>query len=201
MAEPLRWDPGAQRFRGDGGRFVTETAVRGAVEDLITQASDRLAGLTDRLKAGQITLPDWQSGMRSELKSLHSATATTAHGGKAQMAPADYGWVSGRVRNEYNYLTGFALDNAQGKPISTGRARQYAAAARQTFEEMLRRDARLRGAAFEKWVRRASESCPGCANQPKGWQPVGTLPRLGSQPCRANCRCVIQTRTVAQEAA
>lgn len=198
----LTWDSTAQRFRGAGGRFVREDAVRGAIEDVIGQASDRLAGLTDRLKSGAITLPDWQSGMRAELKNLHSATATIAHGGRLQMAPADWGWVSGRLRNEYNFLAGFALDNAQGKPISTGRARLYAESARQTFEEMKRRDARLRGSVEEKWVRRASESCAGCIEQSgRGWLPAGQLPRLSSQQCKTRCKCVIQTRPVAQEAA
>lgn len=198
----LSYDVATQRYRGAGGRFVSEQGVRDAVEHLIGQASDRAAALTDRLKAGQATLPDWEAGMRAELKNLHVVTATVAHGGKAQMSPADYGWTGARLKEQYRFLAGFAAEAAAGQPISPGRARLYAEAARQSFEEMRHRDARLRGAVQERWVRRASESCPGCVEQSgRGWVAAGQLPRLGSQSCRTHCKCLIQTRTVAQEAA
>lgn len=205
MAEfKLVYDQTAQRFRGSGGRFVAEPAVRAAVDDLVQTAGDRMATLTGRLTAGG-PLADWQSGMRAELKGLHTVLATVAHGGKAQMSPSDYGWVSGRLREQYTFLSQFSLDLAQGRLTpaqAAARAQLYAESGRLTWAEMRHRDARLRGAGEERWVRRASESCPGCvAQSARGWVAVGQLPRLGSQPCRSRCKCEIQTRPVAQAAA
>jgi hypothetical protein len=163
-----------------------------------------MAALTARLNAGG-QLADWQLGMRAELKGLHGTLATVAHGGKAQMSPADYGWLSGRLREQYTFLSQFSLDLAQGRLTpaqAEARARLYAESGRLTWTEMQHRDARLRGATEERWVRRASESCAGCVAQSgRGWVAVGQLPRLGSQPCRSRCKCQIQTRIVAQEAA
>jgi hypothetical protein len=201
MAE-TRWDAVAVRFRGPTGRFVPESAVRGAIDDLVSTAGDRLAALTDRLKGGALPLAEWQTQMAHELKLLHMATATVAHGGKAAMAPTDYGWVGSAIKRQYDYLAGFALDMAQGKPVSAGRARLYAEAARQTFEEMRHRDARTRGVEQERWVRRAAESCSGCrAQSGRGWVALGQLPRLGSQQCRTRCKCYVQTRHAPVEVA
>ena len=52
------------------------------------------------------------------------------------------------------------------------------------------------GAVEERRVLERAEHCEsdeeleGCIElSEKGWQPIGTLPRLGVSPCRSNCRC------------
>lgn len=206
MPDPvLRWDSVAGRYRTARGQFVSDLAARAAVDELLTTTAGRLEALTVRLQSGGLRLADWQEQMRGELRNVHGALATVAHGGKAQMSPADYGRLSGRLRFQYERLSVFALDLAQGRvsgPQAASRARAYARAAYLTYEGTRREDARRRGAGEEKWTRRASESCEGCKTQSdRGWVSVGTLPPLGSQPCRGNCRCVIQTRRAPGEVA
>lgn len=206
MPDPvLRWDSAAGRYRTASGRYLSDRAARAAVDELLATAAGRLEALTTRLQGGGLRLADWQEQMRGELRNVHGVLATVAHGGKAQMSPADYGRLSGRLRFQYERLSVFALDLAQGRvsgPQAASRARAYARAAYLSYAETGREDARRRGADEEKWTRRASESCSGCQDQSaRGWVPTGQLPPLGGQPCRGNCRCVIQSRRAPGEAA
>lgn len=211
MPDPvLRYDPATGRYRSAAGRFVSEDLARAAVDDLTTKAAQRMDSLTARLMGGQMRLADWQDAMRAEIQAVHGTLATVAQGGRAQMSPAAWGRLSGRLRFQYDRLAVFALDLAQGRVTeaqAVSRARSYGRSAYLTYEETRRQMAQRRGVTEEKWTRRASESCSGCQEQAArspatgGWVPAGTLPPLGSQPCRGNCRCVIQTRRAPTEAA
>jgi hypothetical protein len=206
MADSFTWDPAARRYRGPTGAFVPDAAVRQAVDAVVDGSGARLAVLTQRLVDGALDLATWQQQMAAELKALHVATATAAHGGWAQMSPADWGWVGQRLRTQYGYLRDWAADLAAGRASLDGRAvaraTLYGDAARQTYQEMTRRDARLHGGTEERRLLRATESCAGCRAQAAlGWQPAGTLAPLGSQPCLTRCRCVWDTRVAQPEAA
>jgi hypothetical protein len=198
-AQSFTYDTAAGRYRGPSGRFVPEQSVREAVDAVVDGGTQRVARLTQQLVDGALDLPGWQQQMAAELKSLHLATAVAGHGGWAQMAPADFGWVGQRLRTQYEYLRGFAADLASGaQPLdgrAVNRARLYGEAARQGYYEMQRRDGRLHGATQERRVLHAAESCAGCVAQAgRGWQPAGTLPPLGSQPCLSRCRCTWETQ-------
>lgn len=163
-----------------------------------------MAALTGRLRAGTLTVPEWQAQMAGEVKTLHVAMATAAKGGKAQMSPADYGRVGAEVKRQYQYLARFAEDVASGKQPLDGRAenraRLYGAQGSQFYGESVRQLWADKGETRERWVRRATESCPGCVEQSaRGWVGEGVLPRLGSQACKARCKCSIQSRLVRQE--
>lgn len=165
-----------------------------------------MAALTGRLRAGTIDLPTWQTGMAAEIKTLHVAMATAAKGGKAQMSPADWGRVGQRIREQYRYLDGFARGVADGRQPLDGRlvsrARLYADAGRTAYGETVRQLWADKGEVQERWLRRASESCPGCVEQSaRGWVAEGVLPALGTQQCRSRCRCEIQSRLVPLAAA
>jgi hypothetical protein len=206
MADSFTWDPIARRYRGPTGAFVPDAAVRQAVDAVVDGSAERLAGLTQRLTAGALDLATWQQQMAAELKAVHLATITAGHGGWAQMSPADWGWAGQRLRQQYAYLRDWATALAAGTAPLDGRAgaraRLYGDAARQSYEELRRRDGRLGGDTEERRVRRASESCAGCrAEAGRGWQPAGTLAPLGSQQCRSRCKCVWQTRQVRRAAA
>jgi len=181
------------------GRAVPRETVRQGVEQVIQASGARVRALSARLVAGQSTLADWQQAMVSELRALHVATATVAHGGQAQMSAADYGWTGQRLRQQYAYLRDFAAQLATGRQPLDGRVAQratlYSEAARGTFEDLTARDQGRQGQQEERWRRRASESCTGCvARAAQGWQPVGTLPGWGSMPCKVRCKCVREFR-------
>lgn len=182
------------------GRTVPVETVRQGVEQVIAKSTERVRALSERLVAGQSTLAEWQQSFALEIKQIHVAVGVVAHGGSANMSQADYGWIGQRVRNQYEYARNMAQQIASGaQPIDgrlVARAALYSDASRQTFEEMGRRDRRIRGATEERRVRRSSEGCPGCVSQAaRGWQPTGVLPALGSEACRTRCKCQWQTRT------
>lgn len=190
------WD-GAAYVRA--GRAVPVETVRQGIEQVIARSGERVRALSARVASGNLDLATWQTSMVSELKALHVATATVAHGGQAQMSQADYGWTGQRLRTQYAYLRDFAEQIASGRQPLDGRvlsrAALYSEAARGTFEDMGARDQRRGGMQEERWLRRASESCGGCVDRAgQGWQPVGTLPAWGTQPCRVRCKCSRQFR-------
>jgi hypothetical protein len=157
------FDPRIGRYRDDGGRFVTERTIRDAVDNLADLSSERMAALAQRLQAGSLTLADFQTQMMTETKSAHLAAGIAAHGGREQMAPADYGVIGRRIRDEYAFARQFAEDIASGKQPLDGRlvnrARMYGQAARSTFEAVRRRDERNRGNDEERNVLHGGDLC------------------------------------------
>lgn len=201
-----RWDAAAGRYRDAGGRYVADGVVRAAVDALLDDGTLRLQALSARLATGTLALAEWQQAMAVELKRIHLVVGTAAHGGWAHMAPADYGWIGQRLRTQYAYLQAFAAQVASGaQPLDgrvAARAELYAQAGRATFEELRRRDMRLRGVTEARRVLHAAEHCAGCVGAAaQGWQPLDEVPPIGAFECRSRCRCTLQYRTRAEEAA
>jgi len=194
------WSPASGRYHDqDTGRFVSNLAINQAVDSVIAQAATHLAGLTQQLQSGAITLADWQAGMAQEIKLLHTGAAALGRGGWQQMSASDWGWTGQRIKQQYQYLTNFAHDIATGKQAMDGRliarAMMYADATRSTQKEMQRRTGMLRGNLEERNVLGAAEHCAGCLSASgMGWVPIGTLPPIGARQCRSRCRCSIITR-------
>jgi hypothetical protein len=194
----------AARFRDrQSGRFVPEQAITRAVDALADTAADRMVGLTRQLRAGGLSLADWQGSMQAEIRVAHLAGAVVARGGFGNMAPADYGWIGQRVRQDYRFLERFSAQIASGQQPLDGRAEQRAALygrqARTTQREMARRVARLGGDTEERNVLHAAESCSACvAQSARGWVRAGTLTPIGSRLCLSNDRCSIETRSAAE---
>lgn len=200
-----RWDAASGRYRDlQTGRFIPGAVVREAVDRVCDLAAERLAGLSQRLLDGSISLADWQQQAMQLVKATHLAAGVAAHGGRAQMAPADYGAIGRRLRDEYAYLRGFAQEIADGRQPLDGRlvarARLYGQAARSNYEAVRLRDDRTRGMAVERNVLGAGEHCSVCpALARRGWVPIGTLPPVGARPCRSNDRCTIERRRAAPQ--
>lgn len=92
---------------------------------------------------------------------------------------------------------------AKPKPLGRriiARAKQYAQAARGTYETARGRVAQLAGYNEEMRVLHGTDHCsaselPGCIETARrGWVPIGTLPRIGRCTCRQNCRCTFRYR-------
>lgn len=200
-----RWNETAGRYIGPNGRFVSNASVRLEVDVAAQAASRNMQTISERLQAGDITVKEWQAGMMGEIKSLHTAEAAAARGGWDQMSQSDWGWTGREIRRQYDYLDRFAKEIESGKQPLNGRllvrAGMYGQAGRGTFEEMQRRYQRQRGATQERRVLGIAEHCtaaggaPGCFDlASKGWQPIGTLPRIGAATCRTHCKCHFEYR-------
>lgn len=177
--------------------MVPFAQVRTALDRFIESAGTRLQALTINLQAGQIGVAEWEAAFAVTLKRMACASAALAKGGWAQMTPADWGRVGWEVRRQYEFLHQFALDIGTGVQPLDGRlnvrANLYAQAARGIYEEVRRAIMREAGATRERRVLGISESCPDCIEYARrGWQPIGTLPRIGDSACRTNCHCTFE---------
>lgn len=170
--------------------------VREAVESVITGNGDAIAALTSQLQEGSISLAEWQTGMMSEIKSIHTAASSVAKGGWQQMSFSDWGYCGNKIKTQYSYLQGFADDIASGKMPLEGnrilqRAQMYANAGTGTYEDARGRfiKASMNGIE-EKRVLGVADHCPDCLDEAsRGWQPIGTLRAIGDSVCLTNCKC------------
>jgi hypothetical protein len=157
---------------------------------------------TQNLLAGTIMLADWQLQMMAAVKSVHLVALAVAHGGWNQLDQSDFGWVGQRIREQYRFLADFASEIASGAQPLNGRLgvriTLYAAAARATHREAQRRIAAQRAVGEERRVLGQADHCKTCLQQARlGWQPFGTLKRIGDSECRVNCRCHFDFRAAA----
>lgn len=201
------WNEGAGRFVDGRGRFVAESRVRAVVDDVADAASARMQTASEALLDGRMSLGAWQAEAQQVIKLSHSAAAVLAHGGAEAMTPSHWGAIGPVVRDQYQYLRDFAAQVADGRQPLNGslmaRARQYGQASRVTFETTYSRGQHQRGFRFERNVLGSAEHCRVCPDlTARGWVQIGSLPPIGSRPCRAQDRCrIAYARTVEGEQA
>jgi hypothetical protein len=192
------WNEKAARYTDlSTGRFVPRQAVMRELDKVIEYSQARIEDLSGRMVSGELSLPEWQAAMEREIKTVHTAAGAAARGGWAQMSKSDWGFVGSQVKKQYRYFDNFVSDLNSGQmPLNKRvivRAGLYGQAARGTFEEMRRRMAKVRGKAQERRRLGPAEHCAGCVEQAgRNWQPIGTLPPIGSQECVTNCHCYFE---------
>lgn len=199
------WDRNAQRFRDlSSGKFVTERAVRDAVDSVADLASRRLGESAARFRAGQISVVQWQSETFATIKDSQIAAALLAYGGRAQMTPERYGFLGSQVKAQYQYARQMVADVLDGEQRLNGRldsrARLYGQAARSLYENIRRRESASAGMAFEQNHLHASESCDQCKSMSAARRvPIGSLIPIGQRTCRSSCRCTLSySRTMSE---
>jgi hypothetical protein len=179
--------------------MVPVADVVNQLEKVTAGARSEMVNLSKQLQQGQISLADWQLGMRGKVKVVHNAQAAIAKGGWGLMTPSDWGRVGSITKKQYAFLQRFAIDIETGKQKLNGnflrRAGMYADASRGTGQDIARVEADKKGLSEERRIRFPGDSCETCIDQAKvGWQPLGTLNRIGDSECRTNCRCVFEFR-------
>lgn len=98
------------------------------------------------------------------------------------------------------YLSEFERQSIEGHrpldPAFVARAEQYGAAVWAVPQNARRAGAIEAGATEERRQHIGTdEPCPVCVTEEgKGWQPLGTLRKIGDSPCRCQCHCVMQFR-------
>lgn len=194
------------------GKIVGRATVQAAMEARIDAGKANLDKISRSLANGEISLAEWQTRVRDELKLLHTMAGAASRGGWDRMSPADWGRIGNISKGQYRKLQNFAVEIAEGKEKLLNlagqpngrflqRTRMYANAAYGTMEEMNRRGAADRGMVEERRVREAENSCDDCIRYTAmGWQPIGTLPPIGVESvCLTNCRCGFEYRNAAGE--
>lgn len=178
------------------GRFIPRREVQRALEQVIAKSAQRITTLGAQLRNGTITVGDWETAMRAEVKTSHLVSTMVAKGGRVQLDAGDLAAVSDRVQKEFTYLRRFADQIASGEAALDGRfarrSEMYAKAARGTFHEVGREEEQARGFTYERNVIHPGDSCTGClAATALGKVPIGALVPIGQRDCKSNCRCEI----------
>lgn len=198
LTPEYRWNERAKRYIAPDGRFVSQEAVRGALERVIDKSMERVDKMSKDLVAGDISLADWQTQMAGEIKTLHLAAAAAARGGWAQMSQADFGYAGALIKKQYRFLQNFANEVASGKQklnlALVRRARMYAQAGRGTNEQMRTRIMETSGFTEEQRVLGVADHChgnsSGCIEQAAiGWLPIGQHRPIGDSICLSACHC------------
>ena len=218
---PYAWDPRAGQYVYlPTGRHVPPLTIRDqAIEPLIARAKQAQRALGVQLQEQSITLAEWQRGMIEQVKPAHVAAALAAGGGEKNASDRDKEKVALLILALLLLLRGFAREVATGKQARNGillvRSDLYASAARGTYEEMgtyvnqvyvgRTQERRILGEPEHCHnVQSRADAIAGVEPEPpfigcielaaKGWQPIGSLPRLGNTPCRSNCKCTFDYR-------
>jgi len=202
LTPDFRFNPGlgtTGRYINKAGRIAPQSAVTEALEQMIAGVKGDMVAVSQQLQAGTISLADWQLAMRDNIKIIHSSQASIAKGGWARMTPTDWGRVGSTTKRQYAFLQNFAVEIESGKQKLNGqfmrRAGMYADAGRGTAGDVGRIEASNNGLTEERRIIFPGDSCPTCIDQAqRGWQPIGTLNRIGDSECRTNCRCIFEFR-------
>lgn len=203
---PTTFDPCVRpggRFRDvKSGQFVARARIIDAMHARVDTAQDYAAAITDSLRAGNISIGEWQSLMGAQIRLLYVELGMLGKGGKISMSQKNFGQLGSQIKEQYGYLNRFGkeLENApkdQWGKIISGRPGMYMSAPREAFYLMQREGMAECGKVGRE--RRVSSGdrgvCSPCESLAGlGWQPLGTLPLPGNSPCVAlsRCRCDLQ---------
>lgn len=202
-----RWEPNAGasgRYRDTAtGRFASGATVRRELDRYLDTA-DPAKALAEALRGRQVSLADWELGMRRHIKNTHLTAIAAERGGWANMRPQDYGRVGQIVREQYGYLHGFAADIASGKQRLDGtlgrRAQLYTAAGRNSLYKS--KAANLRPiVTHQRSVRGKRDSCWQCIELDRRVFKIGdpTFVLPGRRVCNHNCGCHIEYLSLGAE--
>jgi len=192
------YDQAAHRFINARGHPLAWSTVRNNYRRILDVARTDVARLAQQLRAGEITLAEWQRAMAHQVKLVHVASAV-ARGGQLQMSQGDWGFVGGRIKDQYAYLRNFANQIASGEQAVNGvislRADMYVDAGRSTQEALRRRMMGETGYVDERRHLGVAEHCGDCVEYAdRGWQPIDSLPEIGDSQCMVRCQCFFQYR-------
>lgn len=198
-----RWNATARRYIDARGRFVSETILRKEIDGALASATLRVRALAEQLRAGQITVEEWELAMRGLSKEVHLYTAAAARGGWAQMGDDDYGRVGRIVRDEYAWIRNFRTEIEGGLPLDgrfLRRTELYAQAGRETFHKVERQGQLEQGNTLERSILGAADHCEGegsCIEQAaRGWVTIGRLIAIGQRLCGRRCKCAIEYSSI-----
>lgn len=199
MPSPWVWTPKARRYRNTKtGRWIGTAQMTVLRDQYLGYQRDRMQALADRVGRDAMTRREMVLQAREIIKSVTLDTYALAKGGRGHMTPSDYGKIGAMCKAQYQYLQQLEQRLKDGKLSAAQLAYQlkaYVNTARAAYAEGQRGTARALGEDEERRVLHPAEHCPDCvAAANRGWQPIGTLPKIGESECRHNCKCTFEFR-------
>jgi hypothetical protein len=163
-------------------RLRTMASRRAALETYLNAFQEASVRLSSQLRSGAITIEQFYSGMRQEIKFLHTGALIISRGGEpGAITFSEWGRVGAHLRVQYRYLNRFvqaiqnsAMDALQGGQFFSEkylqwRAQLYGGAARASF---------YRGMAYNL---------------------LPQVPGDGNTQCLTNCKCTLRFEEVEDE--
>jgi hypothetical protein len=153
---------------------------------------DRLSG---QLVKGEISLADWQTEMRAEIRRSHALQLIAGHGGnKADVTDDDWLRLGSVVKNQYRFLSQFGRDiqsGVTGEGAISTRAQMYSGSSIESYWRAAMKGVDLPaypcdgstdcltrcGCEWEKiegayyWRRGKMDSCDTCIEREGKWNP------------------------------
>jgi hypothetical protein len=192
------YDRNSGRYRDEKGRFLSQASVEKLVDARIDKLEASLKRFTRMLSNGNITLDQWEASVREAIKGAHIQAAIVGYGGKDQMGSGEYGRIGQRLRSEYAYLQGFALDLLEQRvsaPMAAARIGLYAQSVRGSYWQgtELRKQQQGYG-LMRRILDPQAQHCQDCVDHAaRGIAPIGSLPMPGQRcACRARCKCRVE---------
>ena len=192
------YDRGTGRFRDHKGRFLSQASVEKLVDARIDKLESSLKRFTRMLGDGNITLDQWEASVREAIKGAHIQAAIVGYGGKDQMGASEYGRIGQRLRSEYAYLQGFALDLLEQRisfPMALARIGLYAQSVRGSYWQGTELRKQEQGfSLMRRILDPQAQHCDDCLGfAARGIVPIGLVPLPGQRcACRARCRCRVE---------
>lgn len=192
------YDRNSGRYRDEKGRFLSQASVEKLVDARIDKLEGSLKRFTRMLGNGDITLDQWEASVREAIKGAHIQAAIVGYGGKDQMGSGEYGRIGQRLRSEYAYLQGFALDLLERRvspAMALARVGLYAQSIRGSYWQgtELRKQQQGYG-LMRRILDPQAKHCQDClTHAARGVAPIGSLPMPGQRcECRARCKCRVE---------
>lgn len=193
----FEFDPITQRYRvisgANKGRFISDTAVRSLTERYIADRKEAIRYLTESMLAKRISVGQWEKRVGKLLREAHIASYMLGVGGLRFMTKEDYRRVTVIIREEFDYLRGFAIAILAGALTAAqilSRMALYLESLRKTFEIGRTISHRRNGYLWERNRLRPAEHCQECIQETgKGWVEIGSLIPIGRRECAVNDRC------------
>lgn len=192
------YDPRADRYRSDRGRFVSRLQARAYIDRSISASKNVVGDLAGLAGKGEISPGDFRERMKAEIKGEYIRQYLLGRGGLGSMTPADWGSLGGMLKSQYTpYLQGFYDDLRKGdlsEAEIARRAQMYISSARQAYERGHLKTMGANGRKRVKWnLGNRVEHCSGCLDWAgKGWMDIDeltTVPGAGQTPCGPSCDC------------
>jgi hypothetical protein len=162
-----------------------------------------LQELADALRAGTISIGEWEAGMRDYLREQYRVAVELGTGGNRSITQSDWGYEGSLLKKQYQFLNKFAQDikdNPQKYITGNGlkyRMDLYKESAYTALANFQEREAKLQGFNEESNELGDAEHCGGCLEQPRypsEWVAIGEIIPVGSRDCIIRCKCTIRYR-------
>lgn len=197
------WDAKAGRYvYMPSGRRVQPFEIRNqAIEPVILSSRQNQRAISTQLQNREITLAQWQTQMIGQIKQTQVAAGLAANGGEKNTNDSDKEEIALLILALFLLFQDFSTEIQRKRQPLNGlllvRSDLYANAARGTYEDMGSYVASVHlGKTEERRLLSPGDHCTndhqytGCVElAAMGWQPIGSLPKIGASPCRSNCRC------------